>query len=82
MIFFLEGEGGMTIFEGMGHRATKMNITFFGGKIGYRIQFLSFFFKKLHTVQLKPEKIVLGHIFPHICDSIVPIVSETDRVHS
>ncbi len=45
------------------------------------MQFLSFFLKKPHIGWLKPEKLVLGHIFPHICGSVGPIVSKNNRVH-
>ncbi len=48
--------------------------------MGYQIQFLSFFLKKPHTVWLKPEKPVLGHIFPHICGCVGQIVSKNNRV--
>ncbi len=46
-----------------------------------KIQFLSVFFKKPHTIWLKPKKLVLGAHFPHICDSIGPIVSKNNSVH-
>ncbi len=66
---------GMTIFEGARRQTTKMNISVVFWETKYRIQFLSFFLKKPHTIWLKPKKLVWGYIFPHICGSTRPIVS-------
>ncbi len=75
----------MPIFEVRRYRTTKINITFFFGGEGEGNEVLStvfsFFLKKSNTVWYKPEKLVLGAHFPHICGSIGPIVSKNNRVH-
>ncbi len=64
----------MTIFEGMGHRMTKMNITFFwvGDGVSNTV------FKRSN---LNQTNWFWRHISPHICGSIGPFVSKNNRVH-
>ncbi len=58
---------------------------FFFWKIGYppntQTKFLSFFSKTPISSDLNPKNLFWGHIFPHICGSIGPIVSKNNRVH-
>ncbi len=73
--------GDVTIFEGTGGRTTKMNVTFFFGKCGTKYSFQVFFSKNPIPSDLNPINWFWGHIFPHICGSIGPIVSKNNRVH-
>ncbi len=70
----------MAIFHEPRHQTLKMNITFSMGS-GVPNTVLKFFLKKAHTGPTKPEKPVVGHIFPHISDSIGSIISKNYRNH-
>ncbi len=63
----------MTIFLGMWHRMTKMNIMFSMGN-GVPNTAMKLFPQKPHTGLMKAKKTVLGYIFPHISGSIGPVV--------
>ncbi len=53
---------GLTIFEGMERRTTKMNISLW--EMGHQILFWSFFLKKAHTDWMKAKNWFWRH--PHI----------------
>ncbi len=66
-------------FWGDGRRSTEMNITFFGGN-GVPSTGLKFFSqKKPITSDLNPKNWFWGHIFPHFCGSIEPIISKNNK---
>ncbi len=84
-IFYLTSFSKKTIFSKItaknyfwGHSEFYL----FWGEMGNRIRFLSFFLKKPVPSDLIPKNWFWGYIFPHICGSIVPIVSKNNRVHT
>ncbi len=72
--------GGMTIFEGMGRRMTKMN-NFFCGKWGREYGFKVFSWKTPIPAEWKLKTHFWGYIFPYICNFILPIISKNNRVN-
>ncbi len=70
----------MTFFEGTGFRTTKMTTFFLGNWLTNTV--LKFFPQKNPTPSdLNPKNWFCGHVFPHIYDSIGPIVSKNNRIH-
>ncbi len=71
----------MTVFERMGRRITKINITF-SAENGVRNAVFKFFpLKNSYRLNGSQKTGFWGHIFPHISVSIGPTVSRNNRGH-